>query len=61
MQSAELVVKIGQLQSKLEEASAKGFVSREAMQILYKIEETVGTLLELATAEFWAAGNKEAA
>lgn len=61
MQSAELVVKIGQLQSKLEEASAKGFASEAPMKLLYEIEETVGALLELATAEFLGSGNKEAA
>jgi hypothetical protein len=51
--SSEMVVKAGALLRQIEEASAKGFVTDEAMRLLYSLESTVDALMTLATAEFW--------
>lgn len=58
--TAELVTTIGRLTSKLNEASAKGFVTRDSMQLLYQMESTVDALIALATAEFWGSNKREA-
>ncbi|CDY79451.1 hypothetical protein BGLT_02232 [Caballeronia glathei] len=52
--SAELVVKLGQLHTKIEEASAKGFKTDAAMKLLYELESVVDSLLAVGTAEFVA-------
>jgi hypothetical protein len=58
MMSAELVVKIGILSRKIEEASAKGFRNKAAMDLLYSLETAVDALLSVATAEYLAAEGK---
>lgn len=52
MNSAELVVKVGTLSRKIEEASAKGFGNKPAMDLLYSLENAVDQLLTLATDEW---------
>lgn len=54
MMSAELVVRIGALSRKVEEASAKGFRNKGAMELLYALEGAVDALLAVATAEYLA-------
>lgn len=54
MQSAELVVKVATLSRQIEEASAKGFRTKAAMDLLYSLETTVDALLSVATAEYLA-------
>ncbi|WP_027798272.1 hypothetical protein [Paraburkholderia dilworthii] len=54
MQSAELVVNVAALSRKIEEASAKGFRNKAAMDLLYSLETTVDALLSVATAEYLA-------
>jgi hypothetical protein len=58
MQSAELVVRIGRLQSKLEEASAQGFKTAAAMKVLVELESAVDALMTVAMAEFRMWGGK---
>lgn len=58
--TAELVTTIGRLTSKLNEASAKGFVTAASLELLYQLEVTVDSLMESATAEFWAANGRAA-
>jgi hypothetical protein len=50
--SAELVVKIGNIHRQIEELSAKGFSTAESMRALYELESAVDALLSVATAEF---------
>jgi len=52
MNSAELVARIKNLLPKVEERSAKGFRTQEAMRLLYELEGTVGALLAVACAEY---------
>ena len=54
MNSAEIVVRIGTLSRKIEEASAKGFRNKAAMDLLYSLEGAVEALLSVATAEYLA-------
>lgn len=54
MNSAELVVKIGSLSRKIEEASAKGFRTKPAMELLYSLEAALDDLLVAATREYLA-------
>lgn len=56
--SAELVVRIGQIHTRLEEASARGFKDVAAMKVLYELESTVDALMVVATAEFRMWGGK---
>jgi hypothetical protein len=51
--SAELVVKIGTLSRKIEEASAKGFrENAKALNLVSELKDTVELLEELAHREF---------
>jgi hypothetical protein len=50
--SAELVVKIGNIHRRIEELSAKGFRTAESMHALYELESAVDALMSVATAEF---------
>lgn len=50
--SSELVVKIGNIHREIEELSASGFKTAEAMRALYALESAVDALLAVATAEF---------
>lgn len=52
--SAEFVVKVGTLARKAEEASAQGFRTKAAMEVLYALESAMGALMATATAEFLA-------
>ncbi|WP_321913554.1 hypothetical protein [Paraburkholderia sp. J11-2] len=52
--TAELVTTIGRLQSRIQEASAKGFKTDASLMLVYELETIVGTLIESATAEYWA-------
>jgi len=58
--TAELLTKIKLMTSRIEEASAKGFVSDHAMHLLYELESSVGDLLQAATNEFWAKNQRGA-
>ena len=58
--TAELVTNIGRLQSRIQEASAKGFVTAASLELLYQLEVTFDSLMEAATAEFWAANGRAA-
>jgi hypothetical protein len=49
--SAELVVTVKNLVPKLEEKSAKGFRTCDAMRALYDLEEAVSALMIAATKE----------
>lgn len=52
--SAEYVVKVGSLSHKVAEASAQGFRTKAAMDLLYALETAVDDLLKAATAEYLA-------
>lgn len=54
MNSSEQVVHIRTLSRKLEEASAKGFRNKAAMDLLYSLETAVDALLGVATQEYLA-------
>lgn len=53
--SSEYVVKVGNLARKVEEASAQGFRSKAAMDLLYALEAAMDALMATATAEYLAA------
>jgi hypothetical protein len=53
--TAELIVRLGQLKSQLEEAAARGFRDNaRAMNVLTELKDTVDRLEELAAKEYWA-------
>ncbi|SDR37426.1 hypothetical protein SAMN05443245_5223 [Paraburkholderia fungorum] len=54
MSSAEHVVAVGQIARKIEEASAKGFRNKPAMELLYSLESALDDLLVAATREYLA-------
>jgi hypothetical protein len=56
MHSAELVVRIGQIHTRLEESSAQGFRNVTAMKLLVELESAVDALMSVATAEHMAKG-----
>ncbi|MEX3914858.1 hypothetical protein AB4Y43_01240 [Paraburkholderia sp. BR10872] len=58
--TAEIVTQIKRLTSRIEEATAKGFVTGDSLKLLYQLESSVDALLSLATAEFWAANHRSA-
>lgn len=54
MSSAEHVVSIGKLARQIETASAKGFRTKPAMELLYSLEAALDDLLVAATREYLA-------
>jgi hypothetical protein len=58
--TAEIVTNIKRMTSKIEEATAKGFVTDYSLKLLYQLESSVDALLTLATAEFWTAEKRGA-
>jgi hypothetical protein len=53
--SAELIVRIGQLKSQLEEAAARGFRGNsKAINVLTELKDTVERLEEFAAEEYWS-------
>jgi hypothetical protein len=52
--SAEFVVKVATLARKVEEASAQGFRTKAAMEVLYALETAMDALMATATAEYLA-------
>jgi len=52
--SAEYVVKVATLSRKVEEASAQGFRTKSAMELLYALESAMDALMSTATAEYLA-------
>jgi hypothetical protein len=52
--SSEFVVKVGNLARKVEEASAQGFRTKSAMDVLYALEAAMDALMATATAEYLA-------
>jgi hypothetical protein len=52
--SSEFVVKVAALARKVEEASAQGFRTKAAMEVLYALETAMDALMATATAEYLA-------
>ena len=52
--SSEFVVKVATLSRKVEEASAQGFRTKAAMEVLYALETAMDALMSTATAEYLA-------
>jgi hypothetical protein len=56
--SSELVVRIGQIHTRLEAESAQGFIDVAPMKLLVELESAVDALMAVATAEHMARGGK---